>query len=76
MTITRTVTLGRANVPCRCRVCAFFSYGRDEVLRTRPLVIVGEILRENPFYVSSDESLRERGTMIRAAGHATDGQPF
>lgn len=30
MTITRTVTLGRANVPCRCHVCAFFSYGRDE----------------------------------------------
>ena len=44
MTITGTVTLGRANVSCRCRVWACFSNGRDEVLRTRPLVIVGGIL--------------------------------
>jgi hypothetical protein len=30
-----------------------------DVLRTHPLVIVGGILRENPFYVHPDEFLRE-----------------
>jgi hypothetical protein len=30
MTTTRTVTLGRMNVPCRCHVCAFFSDSDDE----------------------------------------------
>ena len=46
----------------RCRVCTFFRYGRDELLRTHPLVIVDGILRENPFYVSSDEFLRRRAS--------------
>jgi hypothetical protein len=30
MTITRALTLGRANVPFRCHVCAFFSDSDDE----------------------------------------------
>jgi hypothetical protein len=30
-----------------------------DVLRTHPLVIIGGILQENPFYVSPDEFLRE-----------------
>jgi hypothetical protein len=30
MTITRTVTLGRANVPCSCHVCAFFNYSGEK----------------------------------------------
>ena len=30
-----------------------------DVLQTHPLVIVGGILRENPFYVPPDEFLRE-----------------
>jgi hypothetical protein len=30
-----------------------------DVLRTNPQVIVGGILRENPFYVPPDEFLRE-----------------
>jgi hypothetical protein len=30
-----------------------------DILRTHPQVIVGGILRENPFYVPPDEFLRE-----------------
>jgi hypothetical protein len=30
-----------------------------DFLRTHPLVILGEILQENPFFVPPDEPLRE-----------------
>jgi len=41
MTITRTVTLGRANVPCSCHVCAFFSYSGDEDKVVLPFIREG-----------------------------------
>ena len=46
------------------RFCAYdvMKFSADvvmDVLRTRLLVIVGGMLRENPFYVSPDEFLRE-----------------
>ena len=30
-----------------------------DILRTHPMVIIGGILQENPFFVSPDEFLRE-----------------
>ena len=30
-----------------------------DILRTHPLVVVGGMLRENPFFVEPDEFLRE-----------------
>jgi hypothetical protein len=35
-----------------------------DILRTHPQVIVGGILRENPFYASPDESLRELSSRV------------
>ncbi|MBV9774233.1 MAG: hypothetical protein JO040_09810, partial [Gemmatimonadetes bacterium] len=32
-----------------------------DILRTHPMVILGEVLHENPFYVPPDEFLRELG---------------
>jgi hypothetical protein len=48
----RQVTLARSAVNRRCHVSS-------AVLRTHPRVIVGGILRENPFYVPPDEVLRD-----------------
>jgi hypothetical protein len=48
----RQVTLARSAVNRRCHVSS-------AVLRTHPRVIVGGILRENPFYVPPDEFLRD-----------------
>lgn len=39
-----------------------------DVMRTHPLIIIGGILQENPFYVQPDEFLRE----IRHRRHGTD----
>jgi hypothetical protein len=36
-----------------------------DLLRTHPLVIVGGVLRQNPFYVEPDEFLRELGERTR-----------
>ena len=30
-----------------------------DVMRTHPLVVIGDILQENPFFVPPDEFLRE-----------------
>ena len=30
-----------------------------DILRTHPMVIIGGVLRENPFYVPPDEFLKE-----------------
>lgn len=30
-----------------------------DIMRTHPMVIIGGILQENPFFVSPDEMLRE-----------------
>lgn len=30
-----------------------------DIMRTHPMVIVGGVLQENPFYVAPDEFLRE-----------------
>ena len=41
-----------------------------DIMRTHPMVIIGGILQENPFYVPPDEMLRElaeRGTRTPAA---------
>ncbi|MEA2989309.1 MAG: hypothetical protein QOG83_2020, partial [Alphaproteobacteria bacterium] len=38
-----------------------------DILRTHPQVIVGGILRENPFYVPPDEFLRELGVRNASA---------
>jgi hypothetical protein len=63
---TRTVSLARATLSCRCHVCAFF-HSREEEYQILlpfmkegfPQVIVGGILQENPFYVPPAEFLRE-----------------
>jgi hypothetical protein len=44
---------------CTYDVTKFSAAVAMDVLRTHPLVIVGGILRENPFYVPPDEFLRE-----------------
>ena len=44
---------------CAYDVMKFSAAVVMDVLRTRLVVIVGGILRENPFYVSPDEFLRE-----------------
>ena len=38
-----------------------------DVVRTHPLVIIGENLQENPFYVPPDEFLRELGSRLPQA---------
>jgi len=47
-----------------------------DILRTHPMAIIGGILQENPFYVPSDQLLRERrerrteGAELTGNGHA------
>ena len=44
-----------------------------DIMRTHPMVIVGGILQENPFFVPPDEMLRElRVRNDRAEGHGED----
>lgn len=42
-----------------------------DILRTHPLVVVGGMLRENPFFVEPDDFLRELRSRRSATGHAT-----
>jgi hypothetical protein len=46
---------------CSYDVTTFSASVVMDILRTHPQVIVGGILRENPFYVPPDEFLRELG---------------
>ena len=36
-----------------------------DILRTHPMVIIGGILQENPFFISPEEMLRELNKEIR-----------
>jgi hypothetical protein len=47
------------SVVCTYDLTKFSALVVMDVLRTNPQVIVGGILRENPFYVPPDEFLRE-----------------
>jgi hypothetical protein len=38
-------------------------------MRTHPMIIIGGILQENPFFVPPDEFLQE----LRARGHTPNG---
>jgi hypothetical protein len=61
-------------------VCAydFAKFGRDvvvDIMRTHPLIIIGGILKENPFFVPPEEflrELRERRGSGQAASEAED----
>ena len=50
-----------------------------DILRTHPMVIIGGILQENPFFVPPDEFLRElreragQNTPLTLASPASDG---
>jgi hypothetical protein len=50
---------------CSYYVTRFRSSVVMDILRTHPLVIVGGSLRQNPFYVESDEFLRELSERVR-----------
>jgi MEDS: MEthanogen/methylotroph, DcmR Sensory domain len=50
---------------CSYDVTRFRSSVVMDILRTHPLVIVGGVLRENPFYVEPDEFLRELSERTR-----------
>jgi hypothetical protein len=52
---------------CTYDVTQFSASVLMDILRTHPLVIVGGILRENPFYVPPDEFLRELGVRNASA---------
>lgn len=39
-----------------------------DILRTHPMVIIGGILQENPFFVPPDEFLRELRQRARTGG--------
>jgi hypothetical protein len=39
-----------------------------DILRTHPMVIIGGILRENPFFMPPDEMLRELRRRKQSAG--------
>jgi len=39
-----------------------------DILRTHPVVVIGGVLQENPFFVSPDEFL---GELRARAGHAS-----
>jgi len=41
-----------------------------DILRTHPMVIIGGILQQNPFFVAPDEFLRE---LRERAGHNSAG---
>ena len=41
-----------------------------DILRTHPMVIIGGILQQNPFFVPPDEFLRE---LRERAGHGSAG---
>ena len=63
----------RANVVPRADpvVCAYdlTKFGGDvviDVMRTHPMIIVGGVLQENPFFVPPDEFLRELRERRRA----------
>jgi hypothetical protein len=43
-----------------------------DVMRTHPMVIIGGILQENPFYVPPDEFLREMGERRSKSNEAAD----
>ena len=40
-----------------------------DIMRTHPMVIVGGILQENPFFVAPEEMLRELTERRRRGGH-------
>jgi len=42
-----------------------------DIMRTHPMVVIGGILQENPFFVPPDQFLRE----LRARHGAVPGQP-
>jgi hypothetical protein len=44
-----------------------------DVLRTHPQVVIGGMVRENPFYVAPDELLRELGD--RRSDHSAPANP-
>jgi enoyl-CoA hydratase/carnithine racemase len=70
MTITRTVTLGRA-VPCSCHVCAFFSYSGDEDKVVLPFIREGLHTGDKTVCIL-DRSLRsERLRRLSGAGFDT-----
>jgi hypothetical protein len=52
---------------CTYDVTQFSASVLMDILRTHPQVIVGGILRENPFYVPPDEFLRELGVRNASA---------
>jgi hypothetical protein len=52
---------------CTYDVTKFSAAVVMDILRTHPQVIVGGILRENPFYVSPDEFLCELKARAAAA---------
>lgn len=39
-----------------------------DIMRTHPLVLIGDVLHENPFYVSPEQFLRERAGRSEAPG--------
>jgi hypothetical protein len=41
-----------------------------DIMRTHPMVLIGDVLHENPFYIPPDEFLRERAER-RSLGSAT-----
>ncbi|HEU5237052.1 MAG TPA: hypothetical protein VFU37_07910 [Pyrinomonadaceae bacterium] len=61
----RPIYLGGSALGDRCDVCAFFNSREEEyrvlvdVIRTHPMIIIGGILQENPFYVPPQRFLRE-----------------
>jgi hypothetical protein len=44
-----------------------------DILRTHPMVIVGGILQENPFFVPPDEMLRELRERAKSGGAGAGG---
>ena len=42
-----------------------------DIMRTHPLIIIGAVLQENPFFVPPDEFLRELQERARGRGSAS-----
>ena len=72
----RPIRLGGEVLAPPRHICAFFNV--VDVLRTHPMIIIGGILQENPFFMPPDEflrELRERRGRGQAASSVQDRKP-
>jgi hypothetical protein len=70
---TRTVTLARATVNCRCHVCAFFHSREDEYSVLMPFMLEGFLTGDNAIHILDKDHRAERMRHLTKGGINAEG---